>query len=50
MNETWDDVRAPLPHGVGSEAVEEEEVGSGLFSGLGYPTVDDGAVTEVGDG
>lgn len=41
---------APLPQCVGSEAVDEEQVGFGFFTGLGDPTVDDGAVAKIGDG
>ncbi|GKE40349.1 hypothetical protein Tco_1463754, partial [Tanacetum coccineum] len=41
-----DDMWAPLPHGFGSEAVEEEQVGSGVFFGFGYPAVDSGAITQ----
>lgn len=40
----------PLPHCVGPEAVEEEEVGLGVLGGLGGPPVHDGAVAEVRGG
>lgn len=51
--EVWDQVRdevAPLPQCVGPEAMDEEQIGSGFFTGLRDPTVDDGAVAEIGDG
>lgn len=37
----------PLPHCVGPEAVDEEEVGLGVLVGLGGPAVHDGAIAEV---
>nr|GMD52313.1 14-3-3-like protein [Ipomoea batatas] len=40
----------PLPHRVGSEPVEEHQVGSGRPPGLRHPAVHDGAVAEVGQG
>lgn len=37
----------PLPDGRSSESVDEEEVGFGLVSGLGYPEMDHGSVFQV---
>lgn len=44
------EVLAVLPHGVGSEAVDEEERGFCLFVESGYPAMHDGAVAEIGGG
>lgn len=41
---------APLPHCVGAQAVDQEEIGLGLFGLLGGPTVHDGPVFEVRHG
>ena len=49
MSESGDEV-VPLPHCVGSEAVDEEKRRPGFFVGLGGPTVHDGAVAEIGGG
>lgn len=40
----------PLPHCVGAEAVEEDEVGPGVFVGLGGPAVHDGALAQIRGG
>lgn len=42
------DEPVPLPHGVGSDPVEEEESGLGVDVSQRDPAVDDGAVSKIG--
>lgn len=46
----WGQEVVPLPHCVGAEAVEEEEVGLGVFVDLGGPAVHDGALAQIRGG
>lgn len=50
VGEERGDEGVPLPHGIGPEAVDEEEVWFGWSGGFRDPDVDDGAIAEVGGG
>lgn len=40
---------APLPHGIGSESMDQDQIGSGRFFGFGYPAMHYGTIFEVSE-